>query len=134
MYNNRTSRFFYNFSAILVLFGYFLFSLNLSFSNTIRVKFEKNHSVVFYNESGQKATISSYRTNGGIGDTFFCDLFTEIELEDDNDVEDSSFYIYSNSVFANLLKVSFLNYQNTINNMPVTPLFILYCNWKSYVS
>lgn len=124
----------HKFSTILILLGYFIFAFNATFANsTSNSSFSLlNKTVLSVNY--HQTHFSSQNTNNQVDNNLLLDLFTELELEDIVDADVISASNDYNFLYSKLLDVNLTNFQNSINNITETPLFILYCNWKTFIS
>lgn len=124
----------HKFSTILILLGYFIFSFNATFANSTSNSNVSLQNKTVLSVNCHKAHFASQSTNNQVDNNLLLDLFTELELEDIIDADVICASNDYNFLYSKLLEVKLTNFQNSINNITETPLFILYCNWKTFIS
>lgn len=135
MANNKPINFLFKFYSLLILLGYFLLSFNTTFANSSQAQqFRLQNNIVSSNSISNVthylSSAESKIVNNKLISTDIVKDESENNSEDYSEI-DHQYLIARHSI---LLKSSFSNYQNLLNNISNTPLFLLYCNWKTYLS
>lgn len=135
MANNKPINFLYKFYSVLILLGYFLLSFNTSFANSSQARqFRLQNNIVSSSDISNNTHNLFSAENKIISKRLISVDIVKDESEDNSEDYAEINHQYLIARHTILLKSSFSNYQNSLNNISNTPLFVLYCNWKTYLS